>query len=621
MLRALLWFYAAAAAVVAAAEHVTCTLRLLASDLPSEDDAHGPPREASDTWLCCADDDTSRCDTVLYGAALRTLPAALSARRVRLTLRADGAPPHVHELPAHAPGLGRAARLAFANARARELLDFDNDGSGARRRKRDAGAASGVPGDYYAAYHGTRSLLVLVADELRATDGSTAVWPAPCSARAVRAQHWWDDAALAGDADTPAPLYAVGASPWAARAACRAAPCPYAVSEQLRHVSRGALRHDAALGDVWRVGALLNYPADYCDWNALWASAAAAAAAAGAPPLSAYQHVQLLLPRHCAVGQGEQPGARTVVAACPGSGYRDGYVSVAAHELAHNAGAGHAGDVAGSAEYGDKSSLMGYSLPYATNALPLSQRASLGWIGGGGGGGSAAAGLYVNADTEDAGRVLVLADANADVGDVSDAPAEVGALWGAEVRDGATRSWYVSWRPCTGYDAPGVAGWCDMVQVTYRDAPGATRSMHYAALRAPDDTVLVPGGAAAAGGSGTLVSLRVTLRNDARSVLLDVARVATPTPAPPTPAPPTPAPPPPTPAPPVVCDGRSRGDCKNTAGCEYAAHTCAPAPTPASPTPAPPTAPTPSTCAEAASRSECTSQATCTWSKGVCKDV
>jgi len=55
-----------------------------------------------------------------------------------------------------------------------------------------------------------------------------------------------------------------------------------------------------------------------------------------------------------------------------------------------------------------------------------------------------------------------------------------GAVWGAEIRDGS-RSWYVAYRACTGYDLPAPSGWCGAIQVSHRSA-GLVTASHLAFL-------------------------------------------------------------------------------------------------------------------------------------------
>ena len=572
------------AAAAAAADPLTveCTLHLIASDMLSaaaEADAERCAlesfSESHPTWLCCRAGESSFSLThpcsVLYGPAVERELRADDVQSVA-TLRVTAA--SLRRVNALADGeVSRGVRAAFGSAPALQLVHVVRSDGDTRKRDAGAGALSG------SGYQGARSLLVVVAATLQDTAGGTAGWPETdggCSFDDLTSVFW----------RAPGVAFSVGPSPWSEFAECVAAPCMYGVGDHLRHVTRGAVDFVQSASSIVELGTVINYPADYCSWNAVWAALEAAA-----PPglFAAYDNVQAVLPRHCAAGQGEVLGTRSIVNVCAGSGFRDAYPTVHAHELGHNIGLHHAGVQSGS-EYGELSSFMGYSQAGTAGTLSLAHRTLYGnWL-------LPAEALYVNSDSNDEERVLTLVDVNT----VAVPPS--GAVWGAEVRDGA-RSWFVGWRPCTSFDSNNAAGvWCNVVQLSYRDA-GSTRSYHAAALSAVGDTATF--GSVSLSG---VVELLSSAAPHQVSVALSVQRACVPscpssncggfdgcsslcppcppptpqppTPQPPTPRPPTPRPPtpPPTPQPPTPpppqCASLYRMACKTTSGCAWRRNAC-----------------------------------------------
>lgn len=85
----------------------------------------------------------------------------------------------------------------------------------------------------------------------------------------------------------------------------------------------------------------------------------------------------------------------------------------------------------------------------------MARRHLFGWLSGLPG--SILTDTDVNAPRIDQTRIVNLADPNR-------ANLPGGAKWGIEIHDGS-RSWFVAYRGCTGYDAKSPSGWCGAVQI------------------------------------------------------------------------------------------------------------------------------------------------------------
>jgi hypothetical protein len=62
-----------------------------------------------------------------------------------------------------------------------------------------------------------------------------------------------------------------------------------------------------------------------------------------------------------------------------------------------------------------------------------------------------------------------------------------GTVWGAKIDDG-TKSWYVGYHSCAGYDYVAPDGWCGGIQISHR-ADGSTRAYHLAWLKRAGESV------------------------------------------------------------------------------------------------------------------------------------
>jgi hypothetical protein len=106
---------------------------------------------------------------------------------------------------------------------------------------------------------------------------------------------------------------AVGRTPWSVAADCRAgtAPCPYNVRDQVRAISRSAVDIDPVKSRFVYLPQVRNWPSNYCGFNGVkTAILAALATYASSVDPDSFAHLLMIVPRHCALGQGNQPGER-----------------------------------------------------------------------------------------------------------------------------------------------------------------------------------------------------------------------------------------------------------------------------------------------------------------------
>lgn len=105
----------------------------------------------------------------------------------------------------------------------------------------------------------------------------------------------------------------VNPTPWSALEDCRTgkAPCKYNVRDQARAISCGAVDIDPVKSRFVYLPQVTNWPNNFCSYAAINA-AVKAAIERQAPGLSPdkFNHLMIILPKHCALGQGQQPGTQ-----------------------------------------------------------------------------------------------------------------------------------------------------------------------------------------------------------------------------------------------------------------------------------------------------------------------
>jgi hypothetical protein len=448
-------------------------------DLPADDDATGAGgiAKCNPVTLCCPPSTAPHSDegcVVLYemdmavlghvqpGELVRITPAratsALSAADAGATSAAASAA--LPRAAANISSLSAATRASFGGLTA-ITGTFQLDPLGARRRRLQAGLGGALFVDR-TKFHGARKTLHVIVGAQDPGNGDVRTWTLPCREFDVRRTFFGSD----GGSN-----YATGGSPYALRPECRAAnsSCKFNTRDHFRSVTQSRVDFLSLGAKVVTLGALPDYPPEFCAFYKIIRLVRDAVRARTAFDPDAFDHMIVYVPKHCAIGQGEQPGRNVIVQFCPG-GDRDNLYSALSHELGHNLGLGH-GSIFQGNQYGDGSSFMGSGGGGRVSTLNLAHRHAFDWLPGG------SAGLFVNGagDGNVNARVLALADLNTGA-----LPA--GAAWGAKVDD-AGESWYVGYRGCTGYDHTALRQWCGGVQISRRFGD-KTQGFHHAWLRA-----------------------------------------------------------------------------------------------------------------------------------------
>jgi hypothetical protein len=476
MIRALVLGCAALSVAGQAPAPIDCVIRRIVMDLPASDDPTGARGIArcNPVTLCCPSTTRAHLDTgcvLLYGINATTLGLAQPGEIVRIR----------PEPSAIGPSLSAVTLASFGNlAPVTGSLQLDPPYSP------DSEVIGGLEpppppaGALFVdrtANHGNRTTLHVIVGAQDPGNGDVRNWSQPCREFNVRRTFFGSD----GGSN-----YATGPSPYALRPECRLAnstSCRFNTRDHLRSVSQNRVDFVAAGSKVVTQSSLQNYPPAFCAFNHINNQVRNAVRATGVEP-DAFGNMIVYVPKHCAIGQGEQPVKNVIVQMCPG-GDRDNLYSAISHELGHNLGLGH-GSLYGGSEYGDASSFMGSGGGGRVNTLSLAQRHAFRWLPGDG-----RSGVYVNGvnGASVAALVLRLVDVNTAVA------LPVGGRWGAKVDD-VDASWYVSYRGCTAYDATSKAEWCGGVQVSRR-VGSSTQAFHVAWLR-------VAGASAAFGANGLL---------------------------------------------------------------------------------------------------------------------
>jgi hypothetical protein len=461
-----------------ASSYIDCHLRHIAMDLPADDDATGARgiSKCNPVTLCCPPSTPPHSDTgciVLYEMDMAALRDVQPDELIRVTptrptgaISAAGA-----AAAAPAPGARAAANISSLPAATRASFGglaavtgaFIIDPHGARRRRLALSASDG--GALFVnrtAFHGARTTLHVIVRKQDPGNGDVKAFTLICREFNVRKMFFGSD----GGSN-----YVTGASPYALRPKCQTGAdgtCRFNTRDHFRAVTQRRVDFRPLGAKVVTLDVLPNYPPEYCAFYKIINLVRDAVRKTGVNP-DAFNHMIVYVPRHCAIGQGEQPGKNVIVQMCPG-GDRDNLYSAISHELGHNLGLGHGSIYQGSA-YGDGSSFMGAGGGGRVSTLNLAHRHAFNWLPGG------SANLFVN--TADDGnliaRVLKLSDLNVGV-----LPA--GAVWGAKIDDDDA-SWYVGYRGCTGTDFTTRPEWCGGVQISRRFG-SKTQGFHHAWLRA-----------------------------------------------------------------------------------------------------------------------------------------
>jgi hypothetical protein len=103
----------------------------------------------------------------------------------------------------------------------------------------------------------------------------------------------------------------VGATPWAVDEGCRTGrvPCKYNIRDQVRAISRSAVDINPVKSRFVYLPQVRNWPSNFCNYYAV-NTAVKAAIKRTAPGLNveSFDHLIMIIPKHCALGQGQQPG-------------------------------------------------------------------------------------------------------------------------------------------------------------------------------------------------------------------------------------------------------------------------------------------------------------------------
>jgi hypothetical protein len=105
----------------------------------------------------------------------------------------------------------------------------------------------------------------------------------------------------------------VGPTPWSVRKECRdgTAPCTFNIRDQVLAISRSAVNIDSFASRFIFLPQARNWPSNYCGFYAARSSVIAALATyASYIDPDSFAHLLMIVPRHCALGQGDQPGER-----------------------------------------------------------------------------------------------------------------------------------------------------------------------------------------------------------------------------------------------------------------------------------------------------------------------
>jgi hypothetical protein len=447
-------------------------------DLPADDDPTGARgmSKCNPVTLCCPSSTAPHSDegcVVLYDMDMAKLHLAQPSELVRITPAVSNRAVSAADVAGSAPAAGARAAANISSLPATTRASFGGltaitgtfqlDPHGARRRRLQT-ATGGALFVNRTTYHGSRTTLHVIINALDPGNGDVKTWTLPCRVVNVRKSFFGTDGGSA---------YATGASPYALRPQCRTgadSTCKFNARDHIRAVSLNRVDLPPVGSRVVTLSAVRNYPPTFCAFYTIINLVRDAVRAQTGVDPDAFKHMIVYVPRHCAIGQGEQPGRNVIVQLCPG-GDRDNLYSSVSHELGHNLGLGHGSIYQGSA-YGDGSSFMASGGGGRINTLNLAHRHAFRWVPGG------PTGLFMNNHASGSvfARVLKLVDFNT----ITTLPA--GAVWGAKI-DEADASWYVGYRGCTGYDFTSRTDWCGGVQISRRFGD-STQGFHHAWLRA-----------------------------------------------------------------------------------------------------------------------------------------
>jgi len=346
---------------------VECRLKQLSIELEDSDAGNSTGASTANAshahahvWLCCppeADHDEIDAGCVVLDTELMGDIADVKAGMLARVDATNGTTPlaesaRMHDTVVRSLGLARAVLKPSG-------MTVVSDESTFEQLDMVASADGGAGFVDRTSAHGVKKVLSVIVGAADAGNGNVHKWS--CSVDAVRDLMWKGVG------------FRVGPSPWSSRSACRSsASCLYTVSDHLRSFSRGAVSLDERQSAEVLLPLVRNWPADFCNWPAIWVAIRAASASKGFN-LDSYDHVVAFLPKHCAVAVGSQPGKFVLAGTCPRSGLRDDAAMIVAHELGHNVGFGHSG-IEGQGAYDDQSSTMGATMYLQSTTLNMAHR-------------------------------------------------------------------------------------------------------------------------------------------------------------------------------------------------------------------------------------------------------